>query len=602
MATNTDPLFNNNSYIGFDGTSINDLIISRLNDNQIFTDQNYQGSNLSSLIDVISYTFSTLLYYLNKTSSETMFSEAQIYENMNRIVKLLNYNPKGKLAQTVAYQINTKKSLSIGNYVIPKYSYIRVGGIIFSFPKNVYFSNLANQVVQLQNINSDYFLYQGQFQEYPIYTALGASNEILFINLGNKIYLDHYNIDVYVKKANTNTWIQWTRTENLFLNKSTDTAYEVRYNPNQNYEIKFGDNINGQQLNTGDSVLVYYLAIDPTASTIAANALNNSSITLYNSNNYNLILNNTIENSSTIIDINNSNYVNLSNEFPSNPYNAEESVEDIRKNAPKSFSYQQRLITANDFQTYIKDNYKNIFADCYVVNNDDYLKGHVKYLYDIGIKSPQLDSTILYNQIKFSNSCNFNNVYAYLVPSNGTQLYTSSAQKEIVINDIESQKTLTIELVPMDAVNMSFDFYVKSPNSNPSINDLNYNSLVIYKKSNSRQSSTGIINNIIQILTNAFSKTNIKLGQLVNISQIASDIVNLNGVDKIQTYRSDTDTYIDGLSFLVWNNSYPNLDVNIHSHNLQLQYFQYPILNDISNLVNRIKIIEPTGIIQVTDY
>ena len=102
MATNTDPLFNNNSYIGFDGTSINDLIISRLNDNQIFTDQNYQGSNLSSLLDVISYTFSTLLYYLNKTSSETMFSEAQIYENMNRIVKLLNYNPKGKLAQTVA--------------------------------------------------------------------------------------------------------------------------------------------------------------------------------------------------------------------------------------------------------------------------------------------------------------------------------------------------------------------------------------------------------------------------------------------------------------------------------------------------------------------
>ena len=92
------------------------------------------------------------------------------------------------------------------------------------------------------------------------------------------------------------------------------------------------------------------------------------------------------------------------------------------------------------------------------------------------------------------------------------------------------------------------------------------------------------------------------MGQLVNISQIASDIVNLNGVDKIQTYRSDTDTYIDGLSFLVWNNSYPNLDVNIHSHNLQLQYFQYPILNDISNLVNRIKIIEPTGIIQVTDY
>jgi hypothetical protein len=159
MAT-TDPLLNKNSYVSFDATSINELIINRLNQNQIFTDQNYQGSNLSSLLDVISYTFSTLLYYLNKTSSETMFSEAQIYENMNRIVKLLNYNPKGKIAQTVGYYINA--ALPQNNYVIPRYSYIKVGATSFSFVKDIYFTLSQNNIIQLQNPETDYFLYQAR--------------------------------------------------------------------------------------------------------------------------------------------------------------------------------------------------------------------------------------------------------------------------------------------------------------------------------------------------------------------------------------------------------------------------------------------------------
>jgi hypothetical protein len=599
MAT-TDPLLNKNSYVSFDATSINELIINRLNQNQIFTDQNYQGSNLSSLLDVISYTFSTLLYYLNKTSSETMFSEAQIYENMNRIVKLLNYNPKGKIAQTVGYYINA--ALPQNNYVIPRYSYIKVGATSFSFVKDIYFTLSQNNTIQLQNPETDYFLYQGLFNEYPLYTALGASNEIIFINLGDEVYLDHNNIDVYVKPVNSDTWSQWKRTENLFLNKSVDEAFEVRYNPNKNYELKFGDNINGKQLNTGDQVLVYYLKIDPQASSIAANSLTKSKIILYNSVNYVNIQASTLAYDAVKITPNTSSSVFLTNEYPSTPYQDEESVEDIRKNAPKSFSLQQRLVTANDFQSYILNNYSNIFSDCVVVNNEDYLKGHIKYLYDIGIKSPQLDNAILYNQIKFSNSCNFNNVYAYLSPLNGLQQYVTSAQKEIIINDLYNQKIITSEIVPMDPVYMIFDFYVKSPNKNLTISDINQSMLYVYKSSNTRQSNNGILNSVIKIITDAFTNKNVKFGQFIDINQISSDIINLDGVDKIKTYRADIDSYVDGLSLLVWNQSYPLLDVSLHNHNFELQYFQYPAFNNVSNLLNRIKIVDPTGVINVTDY
>ena len=125
-------IFNKNSYVAFDGTSLRDIIIDRLNRGKVFTDQNYQGSNISAIIDVISYSFSNLLFYLNKTSSESMFSEAQLYENMNRIVKLLNYKPVGPQGQTIPIKL-TITNIPKGNYIIPKYSYVNVGSTTYSF-------------------------------------------------------------------------------------------------------------------------------------------------------------------------------------------------------------------------------------------------------------------------------------------------------------------------------------------------------------------------------------------------------------------------------------------------------------------------------------
>ena len=56
-----------NSYASFDAQSMRDLIIERLNnDSSIsFTDQNFEGSNLNAVIDIVSYSFHTLLFYLN---------------------------------------------------------------------------------------------------------------------------------------------------------------------------------------------------------------------------------------------------------------------------------------------------------------------------------------------------------------------------------------------------------------------------------------------------------------------------------------------------------------------------------------------------------
>ena len=81
MATNTSQsefAIRQDGYIAFDAVSLKDLIIERLNQNPNFTDQNFEGSNLSSLIDIIAYSYHTLIYYLNKNSAETSFTQAEI--------------------------------------------------------------------------------------------------------------------------------------------------------------------------------------------------------------------------------------------------------------------------------------------------------------------------------------------------------------------------------------------------------------------------------------------------------------------------------------------------------------------------------------------
>ena len=105
----SDNTFNNfdlnvDSYAAFDALSLKQLIISRLNSNTIFTDQNFEGSNISSVIDIIAYAYNVLLFYLNQTAAESTFTSAQVYENINKIVKLIGYKPIGIQTAILPFQ------------------------------------------------------------------------------------------------------------------------------------------------------------------------------------------------------------------------------------------------------------------------------------------------------------------------------------------------------------------------------------------------------------------------------------------------------------------------------------------------------------------
>ena len=217
-----------NSYVAFDATSLKALIKNRLGENSSFTGQDFESSNMSAMIDVIAYSYHTLLFYLNQTATESMFSEAELYENMNRIVKTIDYKPVGFQTSVLTFESVADNTLPANTYTIPRYSFFNVGGIYYSFNSDVTFTKTVDAEETLTDLQAKQLLYQGIFREYPLVNAIGEEFETVTILPGDDVVIDHFGVDVYVKDADTGKWSQWDRTTSLNLEKSVAKKYEVR--------------------------------------------------------------------------------------------------------------------------------------------------------------------------------------------------------------------------------------------------------------------------------------------------------------------------------------------------------------------------------------
>lgn len=590
---------NKNSYIAFDATSLRNLIIDRLNNNNVFTDQNFVGSNISAIIEIISYSFSTLMYYLNKTSTESMFTEAQLYENINRIVKLIGYDPIGNQTASTSFSLSAN-NMPVSNYVIPRYTYTTLGGVTYSLNKDISFTKTNLLLEDLSEVVKKYRLYQGKYIEYPPYNATGAENEIVFLTVDDETIVDHFNIDIYVQDNNTTYWKQWSRVDNLFMTTSQDTVFEIRFNENKKYEIKFGDGVNGKKLNAQDTVSIFYLESRGTTGEIGIAAAGASAtISKYNSINYNTILIDTLSNSNSLLSDTYYKNINLINSTASTTFAPYDSADTIRNKAPKSYKTQNRLITDQDFISHINSNFSNFVADVAVVNNTQYLEGYMQYYYDIGISSPQLESRILFNQVQLANACNFNNIYIIAVPRTKDRSYLMPSQKEIIVESIEPLKSLTTEIIITDPVYVAADIAVKNSNT-PTLADIDQTDIIVEVKRFSRRSNESIRDDIKNIMLSYFQKSNLSLGNIINLYQIYSDILNIDGVDKFYCKRTESniDVRVEGISLILWNPVYPDADVQITTQNIKLPYFKYVYLQNVAQLINKIKFISPSSMLQ----
>jgi len=593
-------------YLAFDALSMKQHIKERLNAAGVFTDQNYEGSYISTIIDIIAYTFHVLMFYLNRTSTESLFSDANLYENMNRIVKMLDYKPIGHQSAILSFLMSVRGqgvTSSIGSYTIPRYSYVDINGIPYSFNEDITFAKRRTGNEEMTDLSNDKVLFQGRFEEFPTYNAVGNENEIIFLTIGQNIIIDHFNVHVYVKREG-GKWKQWHQTPTLYLENTEAEKFELRFNENKRYEIKFGNGINGSKLNAGDQVAIYYLESKGKEGEVGVGTLDGKNMVTYSSFRYNQIVEDDIDEQYELLtDLSTIDFTNTS---PSTYSSVNESVDYIRQNAPGAFRAQYRLVTQQDYKNYVETNFANIVHDVYVANNWTYLSQQMKYYHNLGLTKPMDDARLLFNQVMFADSCNFNNVYLTIVPktisqSGGLiQSMLTPSQKSLILDSIRASKTLTTEVIILDPIYMAMAPCLPKT-AEPNLEDITNTRLLIIQEPNSRRTQESIINDAVAVFQEYFARENSTLGQEINVKQITDDLLNINGLKTFYTTNLENTKRIEGLSMLLWNPIYET-DKKLVSQNINLEYFKYPYLYDSDNFINWVDITTESRLYESVEY
>lgn len=591
MATQTDFTLPRSGYATFDAITLKQQIRDRLNAGGVFTDQNYEGSNLNAIIDIVALSYHYLLFYLNQTSAETAFNQTTIYENMNRLVKLIDYKPTGYKTSLLSFQANGNSSLPAGLYTIPRYSYFNVNGTVYSFLKDTTFVKSTNDEEYLDSLSDQVVLYQGPVIEYPPVAATGAPFETVTLlvtdNINNvPINIDQESIGVYVRDVNTGVFTEYALTNSLFLENSNAKKYELRYNENGYYEIKFGNNVFGKALNPGDIVYLYYIQSDGENGVISANQLNGATLFFYTPPQFQTISQQIFSSTLSYLTISQASNITFSNNTGSSTPSLPESVDSIRNNSPKAFYGQNRLITADDFTTHIAKYFNNIVTDSVAVGNKEYVENFIKYFYDLGLTKPNDDPRVLFNQVAFSHSGQDNNVYLFLVPrvkavDNNKQFFLQNSQKNTIISSMVKQKALSMELLPQDPVYTAFAFGLLADGETPTPAIHDTTELVIVKAPNIRVDNDAIVDSVNSVFKDYFTTENCKLGQLISVNDIVSKLTTIPGVASFYMRRvldSGAVLTSNTLSLMNFNPNYSDVDITVSTSDVQLPFFKFPFL------------------------
>jgi len=587
------------AYAAFDATSLRDLIVQRLRNSGLFPDVDYNGSNISGLIDVVAYTYHVLLFYLNNTASESLFNQAELYENINKIVQLIGYKPMGPQTAILNFSLTLLNTLPLNFYTLKRYSNLSINGVSYSFKDDIYFEKTTTANENVDSVGENNFLFQGIYREYPLITAIGENFEQYSITTINpntsESFVDYNNIDVYVLDSNTNTWYQWSEVETLFFATITDRVFEKRYNENGIIEIKFGNNINGKRLNAGDVVAIYYLESNGTGGLIGPNSLNSNNINLFNTSQFNSISIDIFDNTLNFINSTTKGSLYLQNIYSSTNPTINESVESIRANAPVLFAAQNRLVTVTDYEAYILKNFSNLITDTAVINNQQYVSEYLKYYFDIGLERPNDDARVLLNQVNFNDSCDFNNVYCFTVPliaaiiNETTPNYLNKTLKQLIINKLNTQKIITQNVVLSDPVYQAFTIGIQKNNELPTPSTYLDTKIIITRNLNSVQSKEQIKNTFCNKIIDFFNQSNNKLGQFINLAQLNVDLLSIDGVKEFKITNGEIE--LKRLNVIYWNPTYEKNDITSTSQNIQLAVFKFPFLYKSSTLKNQIEIV-----------
>ena len=309
-----------------------------LRENSNFSDMDFEGSNLSVIINLLAYNSYTTAYNTNMVVNETFIDSATLRENVVSLARNIGYVPRSKRAAKTLVDYTITGINTSSTSVVFQPGLIANGSIsnvnyLFSIPEKV--TGTAKDGTATGTIE----IFQGQYLENTFVINDSLPNQ-RFIIPNNGV--DTSTIRVGVRENNSSsTSTEYKLVDNIIGVTSTSNIYLIQETTDEKYEILFGDGVFGSKLDNGNAVDVSYIKTEGKNGNGVARVI------------YSGILQNqdgATENVST----------SLIPQYPSEQGDDIEDVRSVRYYAPKLYSSQHRAVTASDYEAIVPSVYPNI--------------------------------------------------------------------------------------------------------------------------------------------------------------------------------------------------------------------------------------------------
>jgi hypothetical protein len=315
-----------------------------------FTDYDFDGSVLSTLIDTLAYNTYYTAFNANLVVNELFIDSATLRDNVVAIAKQLGYRPKGITSPTAYISFN----VSYGTSTTDTELLLKKGtGFISSFDNNIY------QYITLEDVTGQVVNNVATFDNVEVREGTQILNTFT-VNTSLKsqrFVLDNQNIDtntirvkVYPSGSNFNE--SYLVADNILNVDSTSKVFFIEEIEDDRYEILLGDGVLGKKVDNGSRVEVSYI----TTSGPESNGVKT------------FVFSGVIENPNGVSP--NAFSTAITNVEASTGGEDKESVKNIKTNAPKMYGTQDRAVTAQDYSAIIRKVYPSV-SDIIIFGGED---------------------------------------------------------------------------------------------------------------------------------------------------------------------------------------------------------------------------------------
>jgi len=326
-------------YANLDFDQIKTSIKDYLRSNSNFTDYDFEGSNLSVLVDTLAYNTYLTAYNTNLALNETFLDAAVLRENVVSLVRNIGYVPRSRRSAIakVFFRINGLTCLTATLKAGLSFSGTEDNTTFtFSIPEDITV-NVINGVAKFTDIE----IYEGTFAK-TFFTVNKATFDQKFI-LPNS-FVDTSTLRVILKPSiNSQISVEYKQVDNILKVDSSSSVFLVQEVADERYELLFGDGIIGTELVNNNYIEASYIISSGRQGNGAASF---SLVGVIYDENDNAISPSKISRVSTSQRASNGDEI--------------ESINSIKHYAPRIYSSQYRAVTASDYEAVIGYIYPNV--------------------------------------------------------------------------------------------------------------------------------------------------------------------------------------------------------------------------------------------------